>query len=278
MTLIKFISVTSTLAIVSACGISEKQLSDFGKTADQTVQIAGMASTVSDTLINQNEVTRNACIYLQGKKGYALASEPKTKLSPLLSDQKAVFSALSEYADAIAGALDAEEQAKIEEAGGAVATSAGGLLAQTGAAPAVAPTVSLFLTAAVEIEKNRRISAVKAEMRKVLPRLRDLKKLLEADSKQALVEMDQQIQEWEMQTRCVLQASYKKANAEAAFREADQAKRTLLANRKQAEQAVSAMSALVDAHFEILFSDGSFDDGLDILNKFLASLQTIKDA
>lgn len=277
MTLTKFISLTSALALISACGISEKQLSDFGKTADQTVQVVGTASTVTSSLLKQNEVTRNACKYLNGGS-YTLASTPKTKLSPLLSDQKAVVAALGAYADAIAGALDAEEQAKVDEAGGALATSIGALGEQVDAGAETGPTVSLLLNAIVQIEENRRISAVKAEMEKVLPFLNRLKELLEADQARALAEMDQQIAEWERHNRCVLATSRHRANAEATFRAADEAKRALLANRKQAERAVQAMDALIDAHFEIVYGDGEFEDGLETLNAFLADLQAIKDA
>lgn len=277
MTLTKFISLTSALALISACGISEKQLSDFGKTADQTVQVVGTASTVTSSLLKQNEVTRNACNYLKGGS-YTLASTPKTKLSPLLSDQKTVVAALGAYADAIAGALDAEEQAKVDEAGGALATSIGALGEQVDAGAETGPTVSLLLNAIVQIEENRRISAVKAEMEKVLPFLNRLKELLEADQARALAEMDQQIVEWERHNRCVLATSRHRANAEATFRAADQAKRALIANRKQAERAVQAMDALIDAHFEIVYGDGEFEDGLETLNAFLADLQAIKDA
>ena len=277
MTLTKFISLTSALALISACGISEKQLSDFGKTADQTVQVVGTASTVTSSLLKQNEITRNACKYLKGGS-YTLASTPKTKLSPLLSDQKAVVAALGAYADAIAGALDAEEQAKVDEAGGTLATSIGALGEQVDAGAETGPTVSLLLNAIVQIEENRRISAVKAEMEKVLPFLNRLKELLEADQARALAEMDQQIVEWERHNRCVLATSRHRANAEATFRAADQAKRALIANRKQAERAVQAMDALIDAHFEIVYGDGEFEDGLETLNAFLADLQAIKDA
>ena len=277
MTLTKFISLTSALALISACGISEKQLSDFGKTADQTVQVVGTASTVTSDLLKQNEVTRNACAYLNGGS-YTLASTPKTKLSPLLSDQKAVVAALGAYANAIAGALDAEEQAKVDEAGGTLATSIGALGEQVDAGAETGPTVSLLLNAIVQIEENRRISAVKAEMEKVLPFLNRLKELLEADQARVLAEMDQQIVEWERHNRCVLATSRHRANAEATFRAADQAKRALIANRKQAERAVQAMDALIDAHFEIVYGDGEFEDGLETLIAFLADLQAIKDA
>jgi len=277
LTLTKFISLTSALALISACGISEKQLSDFGKTADQTVQVVGTASTVTSDLLKQNEVTRNACAYLNGGS-YTLASTPKTKLSPLLSDQKAVVAALGAYANAIAGALDAEEQAKVDEAGGTLATSIGALGEQVDAGAETGPTVSLLLNAIVQIEENRRISAVKAEMEKVLPFLNRLKELLEADQARVLAEMDQQIVEWERHNRCVLATSRHRANAEATFRAADQAKRALIANRKQAERAVQAMDALIDAHFEIVYGDGEFEDGLETLIAFLADLQAIKDA
>lgn len=148
MTLTKFISLTSALALMSACGISEKQLSEFGKTADQTVQVVGKASTITGNLIAQNEVIRNACRYLEGNS-YTLASAPKTKLSPLLSNQKAVVTALGEYADAIAGALDVEKQAKVDEAGVALATSVGALGEHVDAGAETGPTVSLLLNAIV---------------------------------------------------------------------------------------------------------------------------------
>ncbi len=277
MTTIKLISITSLLALVSACGIGQQQLSDFGKTADQTVQVVGTASTVTANLISQNEVTRNACRYLQGSN-YTLGAVPQTKLSPLLSDQRAVVVALGAYADAIAGALDAEAQAELDAAGNALATSFGSLGQQLDSNAQTAPSLSLLLNAIVQIEENHRISAVKVEMEKVLPFLNRLKVLLERDQQRALAEMDQQIAAWERHSRCILSASRSRANAEEAFRAADEAKRALLANRIQAERAVQAMDALIDAHFQIVYGDADFEEGLKTLNVFLADLQAIKDA
>lgn len=277
MTLIKFTSLVSALAMISACGVSESQLSEFGRTVDQTVQVVGTASTVTGNLIAQNEVTRNACNFLKGGS-YTLASAPQTQLSPLLSDQGTVMAALGAYANAIAGALDAEEQASLDVATGTLATSIGKLGTQFETGAETGPTISLLLNAIVQIEENRRISAVKAEMEKVLPFLNRLKELLEADQVRALAEMDLQIAEWERHSRCVLSTSRNSANAEATFRAADQAMRELMANRRQAEQAVQAMDALIDAHFAIVFGDGDFEDGLETLNVFLADLQAIKDA
>ncbi len=265
------------LALVSACGIGQQQLSDFGKTADQTVQVVGTASTVTANLITQNEVTRNACRYLQGGN-YTLAAASQTKLSPLLSDQRAVVAALGAYADAIAGALDAEAQAELDAAGGALAASVGSVGQQLDASSKTGPIASAVFTAAVQIEKNRRVSAVKAEMVDVLDYLLRLRDLLAEDQARALAEMDQQIAAWERHTRCVLAANLNRANADEAFRAADAAKRALVANRKQAEQAVKAMDALVDAHFQIIDGDADFEEGLKTLNKFLADLQAIKDA
>ncbi|MEO9824125.1 MAG: hypothetical protein ABJF50_06875 [Paracoccaceae bacterium] len=277
MTLTKLVSLTSALALMSACGISEKQLSEFGRTADRTVQVVGMASTVTSNLIVQNEVTLNACEYLKGRS-YTLASVPKTELSPLLSDQKAVVAALGAYVDAIAGALDAEEQANVDEAGGSLATSVGALGEQVDPSAQTGPSVSLLLNAIVQIEKNRRISAVKAEMEKVIEYLERLQVLLKEDERRALAEMDLQITQWEQHTRCVLNASRDSPNAEATFREADQAKRALATQRNQAGLAVTAMDALIEAHYKIVFGEGDFEEGLKTLDTFLAGLQAIKDA
>lgn len=275
--IVKLISLTSALALVSACGIGQQQLTDFGKTADQTVQVVGTASTVTANLISQNEVTHNACRYLQGGS-YTLAAAPQAKLSPLLSDQSAVVAALGAYANAIAGALDSGEQAELDAAGGGLATSLGSISQQFDAGAQTGPTVSLLLNAIVQIEENRRISAVKAEMEKVLPFLNRFKELLEKDQDRALAELDQQIAEWERHTRCVLSVSRQQTNAEDTFRAAYEAKRTLLANRKQAERAVKAMEALIDAHFQIVYGDADFEEGLKTLKIFLADLQAIKDS
>lgn len=277
MTLKMFLPLGAALVALSACGISQKKLADFGETADQTVQIVGTASTVTENLIAQNEVTRNACHYLSGNS-YVLGSAPKTKLSPLLSEQKAVIEGLAAYASAIAGALDAEEQANVDAAGEALSTSVGALGDQVGADAQTGPKFSLLLTAIVKIEENRRIEAVKGEMEKVIPYLERLQILLEQDEKRALAEMDRQISEWERHTRCVLSLRRYRANGETAFREADTAKRTLLAQRRQAGQAVQAMNAFVEAHYRIIYGDGDFEDGLATLDTFLAKLQAIKDA
>lgn len=277
MTKTNLILVTPVLALLSACGIGQQQLSDFGKTADKTVQVVGTASTVTANLISQNEVTRNACRYLQGGN-YTLAAAPQTTLSPLLSDQRAVVAALGAYADAIAGALDAKAQSELDAAGGALATSLGSLGQQFDTSAQTAPSLSLLLNAIVQIEENHRISAVKREMEKVLPFLNRLKALLEQDQQRALAEMDHQIAAWEEHSRCVLSASRHRANAEETFRAADKAKRALLANRKQAERAVLAMDALIDSHFQIVYGDADFEEGLKTLNVFLADLQAIKDA
>lgn len=277
MTFAKFTSLTSALALVGACGVSESQLSDFGRTVDQTVQVASTASTVTSNLIAQNEVTRNACSYLEGGS-YTLAAAPQTQLSPLLIKQGAVMAALGAYADAIAGALDADEQANVDAAAGTFAASVGTLGTQLGAGAETGPSVALLVNAIAQIEENRRHSAVKAEMEKVLPVLNQLRDLLEADQGRALAEMDQQIAEWERHNRCVLSASRNMSNAEALFHAADTTKRELIANRKQAELAVRAMDALIDAHFVIVFGDGDFEDGLETLVGFLADLQAIKDA
>jgi hypothetical protein len=277
LTFAKFTSLTSALALVAACGFSESQLSDFGRTVDQTVQVAGTASTVTSNLVAQNEVTRNACSYLEGGS-YTLAAAPQTQLSPLLINQGAVMAALGAYADAIAGALDAGAQAEVDAAAGSFATSVGTLGTQLGAASDAGPTVSLLVNAIAQIEENRRHAAVKAEMEKVLPLLNQLRDRLEADQDRALAEMDQQIAEWERHNRCVLAASRNMSNAEALFRAADTAKRDLMAKRRQAALAVRAMDALINAHLEILADDGDFEDGLETLDGFLADLQAIKDA
>lgn len=274
MTFKMLLPLAAALTALSACGISQKQLSDFGETADQTVQIVGMASTVTENLIAQNEVTRNACGYLENT-GYTLASPPKTKLSPLLSDQKAVVEGLAAYASAIAGALDAEQQAKVNAARDTLSTSAGELSNQVGADAPTGPTFSLLLTAIVKIEENRRIAAVKKEMANVYPFLLRLRDLLEKDQKRTLAEMDIQIAEWDQQTKCVLEAS---RYGDTTFRRADETKRTLIAQRKQAEKAVEAMTALIESHEKIIFRDGNFEDGLATLNTFLAKIQAIKDA
>lgn len=277
MTFARVTVLTSALALISACGIPQKQLAEFGETAEQTVQVVGMASTTTGTLLLENEVTRNACSYLKGGR-YVLASSPKSELSPLLRNQRAVSAALGLYASALAGALDGEEQAQVDAAGDALNEAVGAVTTQLDSSAQAGPIGSVFVTAIVEIEKNRRVGKVKRQMETVLPSLIQLSELLAADRARALAEMDRQIAAWDRHTRCVLGASRNKANSEATFRQADAAKRELLAKRKQAESAAEAMDKLIHAHLEIINGDGDFDEGIKTLNKFLTGLQAIKDA
>ncbi|MEJ8561138.1 hypothetical protein QTO30_07805 [Yoonia sp. GPGPB17] len=275
--LIKALPLTATLAVLSACQISDGELKSFGQTAGETVEVVGLASSVTGDLIAQNVVTQNACRYIKGVS-YTLAATPDTQLSPLLIDQQNIAIALDAYAKAIAGALDPETQGNIDTASEDLATSIGAFGEQVGAGAQVAPTVALLFNAIARIEETRRVSAVKAEMEKVFPFLLRLRELLAADQARALAEMDEQIAAWDRHTRCVLTATRQRANAEAAFRDADQARRDLISKRKQAARAVLALDALIDAHAAIVFGDGEFEDGLKILDAFVEDLQAIKDA
>lgn len=278
MKLPKLLLPCAALLALGACSVSDKKLTEFGETAQATVQIVGLPSTLTRDLIAKNEVTRNACRYLNGAP-YKLAATPSVQMSKLLTDQQNVTAALDAYAKAIAGALDAEAQGKVNTAGTTFATSLSALGPQIGASSKTGPTASLLLTAITRIEEDRRISNVKAEMEKVLPFLNRLRELLARDQASALAELDRQIAAWEHHTRCVLAANRRKSGAEPIFREADQNLRTLTAQRKQAERGVPAMDALIDAHFEFVFGETSdLDDGIDTLNDFLAKVQAIKDA
>lgn len=57
-----------------------------------------------------------------------------------------------------------------------------------------------------------------------------------------------------------------------------QRREKFLPNKQEQKKAASAATALDEAHTVILASDGSIDEGLDILNTHLSDLVAIKQA
>lgn len=273
--------------LLSACSTSptSKQVAEFGKSADAAVAIVKDARSAEVDLVRERTIERQACSFLRGSP-IVLAAKPDGALSPNLAPQLELLGAISDYAAALSKATDPQVMADVEAAAGALSDSTvafAGSLPSASSSPLIGPAVHLVSTVAIDIVEME----MRARLRKVIqqtdPFLRTATTKLLEDLGPVQTDVARSFAQWKRARACSLE--YMRANPGtprsdlyASFKDADSVARQFQQRIAVLDNSPALLSALLQAHFNLLNSDVDIEISLQKLKAIVKNLEELKKA